>query len=212
MNELVYNIFEKNKLPDNLKLVYSKLGQPKVATWGTFDCLHDGHKEFLIKASRLGKLFVIVVPSFAKVFNKEYKPNKTALERRADLIQFGKVHNNIFQDVLIDCYQFGLRSLILLKPDVFVFGYDQNTIWDRLLPQFLSCFGLKPEFVKFPKTDVLMHNGENGNFSLDLEPYQELLIKKRTFFSKPSTFEYQISHLVSSPNPPSLMKHPDEIR
>lgn len=214
MNELAYNIFEKNKFPDNLKLVDSKLDQPKVvATWGTYDCLHDGHKEFLLKASRLGKLFVIVVPSFAKVFNKEYKPHKTALERRADLIEFGKVHNNIFQDVLIDCYQFGLKSLILLKPDVFVFGYDQDTIWDRLLPQFLSCFGLKPEFVKFPKTDVLMHNGENGNFiRLESKTYQELLIRKRAFFSKPSTFEYQIPHLESSTNPPILMKHPDEIR
>lgn len=200
MNELTYNIFEKNKLSDN-----SKLDRPKVATWGTFDCLHDGHQEFLIKASQLGRLFVIIVPSFAKIFNKEYKPKKSVIERRDELIQFGKTHNNIIQNVLIDCYQFGLRSLILLKPDIFIFGYDQNTVWDRLLPQFLSCFGLKPEFVKFPKTDVLMHNGQNGNFSLDLDKYQSLLESKRTFCTKLNPFEYETPHLVRLVNSTSTI-------
>ncbi len=196
MNELTYNIFGKRNLPNNLTLVNPKLAQPKVATWGTFDGLHAGHKEFLLKASQLGKLFVIVVPTFAKIFNKNYKPIKSAIERRADLIQFGKDHG-IIENVLIDCYQFGLKSLILLKPDIFVFGYDQNAVWDRLLPQFLSCFGLKPEFVKFPKTDVLMHNGQNGNFSLELDKYKSLLESKRKLYIKSNPFEYQTPHLVN---------------
>lgn len=204
MNELAYNIFEKHKLPDYSNLVNPKLAQPKVATWGTFDCLHDGHKEFLLKASQLGKLFVIVVPSFAKIFNKEYKPKKSAIERRADLIQFGKDHG-IIENVLIDCYQFGLKSLILLKPDIFVFGYDQNAVWDRLLPQFLSCFNVKPEFIKFPKTDVLMHNGQNGNFSLKLDEYQSLLESKRKLYVKSNAFEYQTPHWMNLTDSTSIM-------
>lgn len=182
MNGLADDISRKRKLIDN-----SKLYLPKVATWGTFDCLHEGHKEFLLKASQLGKLFVIVVPSFAKVFNKEYKPIKSVIERRADLIQFGKFHN-IIENVLIDCYQFGLKSLILLKPDIFVFGYDQNTVWDRLLPQFLRCFDLRPEFKRLPQTEKLLHNGQNGNYSRDLENYQNFLEIKRTYYMKSNQF------------------------
>lgn len=147
----------------------------------------------------MGKLFVIVVPSFAKVFNKEYRPKKSAIERRSDLIHFGKNHN-IIENVLIDCYQFGLRSLILLKPDIFVFGYDQDTVWDRLLPQFLTYFGIRPKFVKFPKTDILMHNGQNGKFSLELENYQSLLERKRAFNRASNLFDYQIPNFENIMN------------
>lgn len=206
MTELEYIDFYQLKLIEQPKSTI-----PKIATWGTFDCLHDGHKEFLFKASQLGKLFVIVVPSFAKIFNREYKPQKSAFERRADLIQFGKDHG-IIENVLIDCYQFGLKSLILLKPDIFVFGYDQNSIWEKLLPQFLRCFGLKPQYTRMPKTDVVMHNGNNGNYSLNLGNYQSILEHKRTFYKKSNPFEYHATHLVNLMNSESTMQNHDEIR
>jgi len=207
MTELEYIDFYQLKLIDKPKLII-----PKIATWGTFDCLHDGHKEFLLKASQLGKLFVIVVPSFAKIFNKEYKPRKSAFDRKADLIQFGKAHDNIIENVLIDCYQFGLKSLILLKPDIFVFGYDQKAIWDKLLPQFLNYFGLNTKFLRFHKTNALKHNGQNGNFSLDLGDYQSLLKQKQTFFKKSNSIDYPTPHSMSLINSESKIKHLDEIR
>ena len=202
MTEIEYNDIQQIKLPEKQKIV----------TWGTFDCLHDGHKEFLLKASQLGKLSVIVVPSFAKIFNKEYKPRKSAFDRKADLIQFGKAHDNIIENVLIDCYQYGLKSLILLKPDIFVFGYDQKTIWDRLLPQFLNYFGLNTKFLRFPKTEALNHNGQNGNFSLDLGNYHSLLQQKRTLFMESNSIEYQTPHLISFLNSANAIKHLDEVR
>ena len=67
-----------------------------VATWGAFDCLHDGHKKFLLKASEFGKLNVIIIPSQIKFINKGYYPIKNEFDRKNDLLYFGKIlHKNV---------------------------------------------------------------------------------------------------------------------
>ena len=180
MNELINNINDNSNVADN-----STLGKPKVFIWGTFDCLHNGHKHFLMKASQFGILYVIVVPSFAKVINKEYCPKKTEVERKNDLIHFGKVENNIIENVFIDCFQYGLKSLMLIKPDVVVLGYDQNNIWDGLLLQLLNYYGFYPQIIRFKKNEIIInHNGMRNNFERDLEKYKHLLEHKRRFLCK----------------------------
>lgn len=112
---------------------------PKVFTWGTFDGLHEGHKEFLKRVAQFGKLHVIVIPSAKKFENSGYYPVKTEDERRSDLLHFGKVENdNLIEDVFIDCFDYGLKSLITIQPDIFCFGYDQDADWDKGLIKFIK--------------------------------------------------------------------------
>jgi len=171
MNEIKYNIVEKRKLPDNSTLVNPKLDQPKVVTWGTFDCLHDAHKEFLQKASKFGRLYVIIIPSYVSCFNKGYLPDKNELERKSDLLKFGKIeNNNIIEHVYIDCYQYGLKSMLLIKPDIIIFGYDQKSIWDKLVIHFFNYYGLYPKTINFPQTDIIIHNGHRKKLKERLQP------------------------------------------
>lgn len=131
----------------------------KVFTWGTFDCLHDAHKEFLLKASEFGKLYVIIIPSHMALFNKGYMPAKNELERKSDLLKFGKIKNkNIIENVYVDCYQYGLKSMILAKPDIFIFGYDQKRIWDTLLLQFLNYHEICTRIIRLPPTSIIIHS------------------------------------------------------
>jgi len=36
-----------------------------------------------------------------------------------------------------DSYNLGLKSILKFKPDIFVLGYDQKTIWEQRLISFL---------------------------------------------------------------------------
>ncbi|MGH7492631.1 MAG: adenylyltransferase/cytidyltransferase family protein [bacterium] len=111
--------------------------RPKVFTWGTFDNLHDGHKEFLKRLSLLGILYVIVIPSEKKIENSGYRPIKDTETRKNDLLYFGRVENdNLIEEVFIDSYSEGLKSLLEIRPQIFCLGYDQNLIWDKYLIEF----------------------------------------------------------------------------
>ena len=48
---------------------------PKLATWGSFDCLHDGHKKFLSEASKLCKLYFCysISKKLINIINKKIK-------------------------------------------------------------------------------------------------------------------------------------------
>ena len=94
--------------------------RPKVFTWGTFDNLHEGHKEYLKRLHLLGRVYVIVIPSEKKFENSGYYPAKDAEIRKKDLLHFGQVENeNLITDVFIDSLAAGLRTILEQQPELF---------------------------------------------------------------------------------------------
>lgn len=137
---------------------YSDPDSKRVLVWGTFDALHNGHKEFLKKARNYGRLYVIIVPSFMKQINKGYLPKKDEYQRRKELLYFGKVENdNLIENVYIDCFTYGMKSIFLIQPDIVIFGYDQKSIYDKLLLSLLKYYEINVSTINFP--------GANGDGS-----------------------------------------------
>lgn len=142
----------------------------RIVTWGTFDCLHEGHKEFLVNASKLGTLYVIVIPSQVKRINGGHLPFESEFVRKKKLLQFGK-NNNIIEDVYIDCYMYGLKSMLLVRPDIICFGYDQSTFWKKILMKFLNYHDIYPTTITLSEYNKGIHSSHyRKGFVNDLIP------------------------------------------
>ncbi len=104
-----------------------------VCCWGTFDLLHEGHKKFLEDARRQGTyLYVVVVPDKAVYQNKDRVPEQKQSDRANALLQTELV-DQVFQPELNQSF-----ALVLsIRPDVFVFGHDQQTEWEANLQKHL---------------------------------------------------------------------------
>ncbi len=127
----------------------------KVATCGTFDILHEAHKELLRKARRLGdSLAVIIVPDKIVFENKGRLPINNQEERKNNVKRLPFVN-----EVYIDCLSEELESLVALQPDIFVFGYDQTTQREEKLKEYLNNKGLNPEYVII-ETEIKIHSSE----------------------------------------------------
>ena len=101
-------------------------------TWGTFNVLHDGHKEFLLNIRSIcDEMHIILIPDIEVLTNKNYVPLSWDT-RRANLASLG-----IATHIHYDSYNLGLKSLLKSKPDLFVLGYDQRTLWEQRLTSFL---------------------------------------------------------------------------
>ena len=86
----------------------------KVATWGTFDLLHEGHHNLLRRAKDLGDfLAVIIIPDQEVHENKGRYPINNQEERAQNVRDFPFV-----DEVYIDSLTSGLESVIALKPDI----------------------------------------------------------------------------------------------
>jgi len=102
-------------------------------TWGTFNVLHDGHKEFLINIrSSCDEMHIILIPDIEVFRNKIYMPLDWTT-RQINLERLG-----LARHIHYDSYNLGLKSLLKFKPDFFVLGYDQKTIWEERLISFLE--------------------------------------------------------------------------
>lgn len=117
-----------------------------VFVWGTFDILHDGHREFLTRAGQYGKVHVLLMPNLRVwPFKNLYYDEVT---RQKNLLETGLVEN-----VIIDCFSSSgeLKTLDKIKPDVFVFGYDQKTEWEDKLQKYLKQKGISCEVIWLEK-------------------------------------------------------------
>lgn len=131
----------------------------KVAVWGKFDGLHQGHLEFLRRAKSLGnELYIIVIPDEKVLENSGRVPRKQAEERRKELMQL-----DFIKDVYIDSLSNGLHSILELKPDIFVFGYDQKTEWEKKLKHYLASYGLFPEYIYLDIYNNGVHSSDFRN-------------------------------------------------
>ena len=116
----------------------------KVLCFGTFDILHDGHKEFLKDAKKYGNFLIVNVISDKLVYEnkKKYIINKQ-IDRIKNLKKLGIVDKII---KVSDNLEENLKMIGSLKPDVIVFGYDQKTDFRDKLKDFLDSVNIKPEY------------------------------------------------------------------
>lgn len=120
--------------------------------WGTFDCLHDGHRQFLKNAGENGNLFVVVVPDFVKAINAGYFPDQPAPVRLEAVTNFCRHEPSItFAGAAVDCLDCGLSSALRIRPDVVCFGHDQKSPFESLLLEYLAEHGLNPEIRRLGK-------------------------------------------------------------
>ena len=101
----------------------------KVLVFGTFDGLHDGHRDFLGQAKKLGGMLVVTVASDEAVkqlkghaprFSAEERINKLKKESLGDICTAG------------DTRLGNWTSIREYAPDIVALGYDQRDLYDAL--------------------------------------------------------------------------------
>ncbi len=101
-----------------------------VFLWGAFDILHDGHFKLFQEASKIGNLYVIVLPD--KKMSESKRIIHDENERRENLLKTGYIRS-AFVDALPD-----LKCFDLVPPDIFCFGYDQDVQWQEKIKSHIS--------------------------------------------------------------------------
>jgi FAD synthetase len=114
---------------------------------GVFDLLHLGHVKFLEEAKKTGgrnaELIVIVARDSTVEKRKGKKPIMPENQRRA-LVESLKV----VDEAILGYEQFDIGKVIdKIKPDVIVFGYDQNSM-EKTVKNCIKVKGLKVKIVK----------------------------------------------------------------
>jgi len=114
---------------------------------GVFDLLHLGHVKFLEEAKKAGgrnaELIVIVARDSTVEKRKGKKPIMPENQRRA-LVESLKV----VDEAILGYEEFDIGKVIeKIKPDVIVFGYDQNGM-EKTVKSCIKIKGLKVKIVK----------------------------------------------------------------
>ena len=127
----------------------------KFAVWRKFDGLHEGHITFLRHAKELGdELYIIIISDNAVKENTGKFPEKKAGERERDLAKL-----DFIKDVYLSAsFKKGLDFILKLKPDIFAFGHDQKTKWEKELQDYLSSKGLFPQYIYLKAYNNGLHN------------------------------------------------------
>ena len=102
----------------------SNTSMKKVMVFGTFDLLHEGHKDFFIQAKKHGDFLIVVVARDSSVLKmKGILPHHNELERIAAIRKIPFVDKAVL-GYETDFYQVIEEN----KPHVLCFGYDQNKL------------------------------------------------------------------------------------
>ena len=114
---------------------------------GVFDLLHLGHVKFLEEAKKAGgrnaELIVIVARDSTVEKRKGKKPIMPENQRRA-LVESLKV----VDEAILGYEEFDIGKVIeKIKPDVIVFGYDQNGM-EKTVKSCIKIKGLRVKIVK----------------------------------------------------------------
>lgn len=111
----------------------------RVLVTGTFDKLHEGHRDFLRDASRYGnELYILLVSDEIVLKNKGRLPEQNEQERLSILKGLEFV-----TDVTIDYQHESIDTAVSLKPDVVVLGFDQTTKHSKNLIEYCKQYGIQ---------------------------------------------------------------------
>lgn len=115
--------------------------------FGSFDVLHPGHIHYLKKASRYGRLVVVV----ARDDNiRKLKGRRPLIDEKSRLEMIGSlrfVHKAVLGTKAGKDWKDIYKVLVKYRPDILVFGYDQRIDMDYL-DAFLKKNGLHPRIVR----------------------------------------------------------------
>lgn len=104
----------------------------RVMAFGTFDCLHQGHRNFLKQAKANGDELIVVVARDATVASvKGHRPMQPEGERLRKVQTLPGVNVAVLGE-LGDKYEVIRR----FQPDAICLGYDQQAFTDRLAATF----------------------------------------------------------------------------
>ncbi len=96
--------------------------------FGTFDGIHEGHRDFLRQAKQQGDHLIVVVSrdsTIAKVYGRT--PKRDEIARLSDLLA-----ENIAQDIVMGHERENYRVLKEHQPDIVVLGFTQKKFVDSL--------------------------------------------------------------------------------
>ena len=116
----------------------------KVMAFGTFDCLHAGHFQYLKRAKALGDFLIVVV---SRDRNARIIKGKNPLNSEKDRLELVKALSFVDKAVLGDRE---VRTWSVIKrnnPTTIALGYDQ---WASIpsLRKELDALGLNPRIVR----------------------------------------------------------------
>lgn len=107
--------------------------QKKVLVFGTFDGLHEGHKDFFRQAGKFGSVTVVVGRDSTVEKTKKRLPKYNEQERlkavkKSGLVDEARLGNEAPLGEKLDPY----KVVEEVKPDVICLGYDQTFFADKL--------------------------------------------------------------------------------
>ena len=109
--------------------------------FGTFDGVHEGHREFFKEARRCGDYLIAVVAQDHIIEHLKGRLPNINLAKRFENIK----REDGVDEVVIGDKDLGNWEIVKMrKPDVIALGYDQHTLRESL-EDHLKDLGYKPE-------------------------------------------------------------------
>lgn len=106
----------------------------KVLVFGTFDGLHEGHKNFFKQAKEFGDHLVVVVGRDSTIMKTKGRPPKLGERERlrtvqeCGLVNEARLGNEAPPGEKLDPY----KVVEEIRPDIICLGYDQTFFADKL--------------------------------------------------------------------------------
>jgi len=97
----------------------------KIALFGIFDGVHDGHRSLFTQAKEYGDELIVIIGRDSASLKWKNKKSKYAEKTRLNLVL---KEEQVDQAVLGDEEQSSYKILEELKPDVICLGYDQDDL------------------------------------------------------------------------------------
>ena len=105
----------------------------KVLVFGTFDGLHEGHKDLFSQAAKYGDYVIAVVARDSTVLkNKGRHPKFNEQERLNEVKLSGLVQEAVLGDENHDTKNSQYDLIAKIKPDIICLGYDQAPFKEKL--------------------------------------------------------------------------------
>ena len=121
----------------------------KIATFGVFDIVHEGHVKFLKKCKNLSKdaRLTVVLSRDSTVLKEKGRYPLIPEEQRRCIVESLK---SVDEAILGNEGSDKMKIVERIKPDIIVLGYDQG--WDeKELEQELRKIGLKIRVIRLKK-------------------------------------------------------------